>query len=404
MSLTVQMTRSETLRRVLGYRKLAQEQLSVLLLDGAYHLHAECQRALASLGHRVTSIAVTGTAPAVLQRLLWALVAHKPDFVLSINQIGFDAGGQIGGVLDALQMPVAVWYVDSPIFVLRDGNVPAAEVSSFFLWERDLIDEVRSRGGTDVHYLPLATDPESFSPGTGESRWMLSYVGNSSRQKCTTLRRRLQRPALKRLPALVQRLLHDRRAAPGSWVARCGTVSQDAISLFEAVTAEGDARYRRGVLRRLAGPELHLFGDPGWKRTLPRAHYGGPLNYGAPVAQVYGRTRVNLNMTSLQMPSAVNQRVFDVPAAGGFLLTDDQPALYELFEPGKEVATYADPAELPDLVRHYAQNETARRDLVERARDRILAQHTYQHRLRSIIQTLRQRHCCRPTVREPVLP
>ena len=55
------------------------------------------------------------------------------------------------------------------------------------------------------------------------------------------------------------------------------------------------------------------------------------VGYGAQSAQVYRDTLISVNATNLQMPSTVNQRLFDVPAAGGFLISDNQPEMAELF-------------------------------------------------------------------------
>ena len=82
-------------------------------------------------------------------------------------------------------------------------------------------------------------------------------------------------------------------------------------------------------------------------------------------------------------------RAADVPAAGGFLLTDFREQLGEILEVGKEVACYRDPGEIPLLVRFYLENESARREMAARARARVLAEHTYVHRLTRMLATIR---------------
>lgn len=62
-------------------------------------------------------------------------------------------------------------------------------------------------------------------------------------------------------------------------------------------------------------------------------------------------TAINVNQTSLQMRDAVNQRVFDCPAAGGFVITDNQPDLHEYFDVTREMVTYDSLGELSDKVR-----------------------------------------------------
>ena len=90
------------------------------------------------------------------------------------------------------------------------------------------------------------------------------------------------------------------------------------------------------------------------------------------------------------MKAAVNQRVFDVPAAGGFLLTDFREQLAECFEPGREMVCYQEPGELPELAEFYLKRPELRARLARRARRRVLAEHTYRHRVAAMVETLRR--------------
>ena len=54
------------------------------------------------------------------------------------------------------------------------------------------------------------------------------------------------------------------------------------------------------------------------------------------------------------------------------------------------MVSYRDPEEALDLVGYYLNHETERRALAEKARQRVLAEHTYRHRLASLIETMRQ--------------
>ncbi len=61
----------------------------------------------------------------------------------------------------------------------------------------------------------------------------------------------------------------------------------------------------------------------------------------------------------------------------------------ELFEPGKEIICYRDPGEVPELVRWWLDHPEARRKVVEAGRKRVLACHTWEARLRSMLDTLK---------------
>lgn len=89
------------------------------------------------------------------------------------------------------------------------------------------------------------------------------------------------------------------------------------------------------------------------------------------------------------MKGAVNQRVFDVPACDGFVLTDNQPQLAHLFEPGKEVLTYDEPGEIPERLASLLGNAAQRTKISAAARRRIVAEHTYEHRVTELCRVMR---------------
>jgi spore maturation protein CgeB len=99
---------------------------------------------------------------------------------------------------------------------------------------------------------------------------------------------------------------------------------------------DGTRRLRRDPIRKLIPYGLEVRGDDGWREVCERP--GPAISYRYDLPVFYRRCMLNLNATSLQMPTAINQRVFDCPAAGGFPLTDVQAALDDLFDVEREVA------------------------------------------------------------------
>ena len=92
--------------------------------------------------------------------------------------------------------------------------------------------------------------------------------------------------------------------------------------------------------------------------------------------------------TSLQMKGAVNQRVFDVPLAGGFVLSDNQPDLSELFAMGSEAVSYESLDDCREKIAFYLKNPDARERISSAARRRIQAEHLYLHRAKVILESL----------------
>jgi spore maturation protein CgeB len=75
------------------------------------------------------------------------------------------------------------WYVDSPAIILSLYDGRQSDLAFIFVWDPTYIPEVRALGFERVFPLPLATDPEVFSPEKaqpeGNGRQRVTFVGNS---------------------------------------------------------------------------------------------------------------------------------------------------------------------------------------------------------------------------------
>ena len=139
------------------------------------------------------------------------------------------------------------------------------------------------------------------------------------------------------------------------------------LPVSEQVDLEAAVLWRASQMDRvervsfLSHNGLKVFGDPAWADLLPDpSAYGGPLSYHRELAPFYQCVEVNLNFTSLQMKNGLNQRVFDVPATGAFLLTDYKGVLGEMFAPD-EVVTFRTVEEAQEKLAYYLKYPETRR-------------------------------------------
>jgi spore maturation protein CgeB len=136
-----------------------------------------------------------------------------------------------------------------------------------------------------------------------------------------------------------------------------------------------------------------VHGDKGWNRILGGRHnIKPPLNYYRELPVFYNTCRINFNATHLQMKEAVNQRVFDVPACGAFMLTDYQKSIDELFDAGKEIVIFREREEIPGLVKYYLNNPEKREAVSRKGMERVLKQHTYKHRIAALIDAMKEKY------------
>lgn len=377
---------SPNLRARLGYRRFQQSALDVLVIDARYHIVGEVKRALTALGHRVWSLPVAEDAEVMVRALLTALVQRRPDFVLTINHHGFDESGSIGTILNRLEIPVAAWYVDAPFFVLRGRPVPAREMSVLFTWERTFVPLLSRECCTE--YLPLAVDALAFQGEAQEKASGITFVGNSGTRAHAKWRLRL---GDEMDTEEVRTIATELRARTIDAIRRDG-LRTDALVADRVAAAAwlGTTDLRVQLLSAFSDEALTVHGDEGWQEHLTMAQLRPEVPYGPPLAAIYRSSAVNLNVTSLQMPTAVNQRLFDVPAAGGFLLTDAQTDVHQLFAED-EIAVYSDPDEAVDKARYYVKHPTRRVAMVERARARVANEHRYEHRVEALVGVMRDR-------------
>ncbi len=386
---------------------LKKDSLKILLINPDYFLIPEVMRAFRQLGHDVHLALFDkrrDDGEEVLRQLLVKVRDFSPDLVFTINHLGFDREGLLLDTLHRLRVPSVSWYVDSPAIILGLYDGPQSDLAFIFVWDPTYIPEVRSLGFERVFPLPLATDPEIFSPerARGTRRQQVSFVGNSlvgSVQK--KLGRLPDSPDFQKMfSGLSQafkpqpfRNLESLLASEGvtgdpliQGLDRQGLSDLEAALLWRATL-----EYRLTCVRELLPFEPVIYGDPGWCELLGNGVVlRSEVNYYDELPRVYGTTAINFNATSLQMKAAVNQRVFDAPAAGGFVLTDFREQLAELFEVGDEMACFGEPGEIGDLVLYYLQHPEVRKRMTAKARSRVLAEHTYRHRVAAMLDTMRR--------------
>ncbi|MFU2209864.1 CgeB family protein [Solidesulfovibrio sp. C21] len=340
-----------------------------------------------------------------------AVAEFRPDFLLTVNHLGVDREGVLLSLLAGMRLPLASWFVDSPELTLPLYAPAATADTVLFTWDTDSIEPLVAAGFPHVHYLPLAADETRFAPRPPEPaehpwRARVSFVGNSMRVK-TALRLAAAKPPQTLLDAfgelaagfgashhrLVRAYMAEVRPDLLPVYAALGTVER-GLAFETAVIWESTRRYRADCVARTMAHKPLLVGDPGWRDTFGGEgtdwRYQPELAYYNQLPLFYPLSEVNFNATSLQMKGAVNQRVFDVPACGAFVLTDERAQMERLFEPGREVAIYRDVEEIPELLARYLADPAARASIAAAGRRRVLAEHTYPRRMTELFAVMRQ--------------
>ncbi len=392
----------QLLREALGYRRYTGST-RVLVLDTGYLMVRDVVDAAHDLGWHVHSLPTRkegrGSGEFVGQLLL-AAATHKPDFILTINHLGFDEAGVLARLLRKFDLPTASWFVDHPLPVLggSPGNVSAT--CQVFCFERAALPWLREQGYEDPVFLPTASNRRYFHPSavrrgrSEELAWPLTFVGNSWWTKA-----RLEPPpwVIKGVEDLQQIHSLDRHSINQGLEESLAQLElpagQQRACYLVAATAMAEASVeRRGRLARALQPlDIRIHGDPAWQELAPGVRQGPPLDYATELPSLFAGCQVNANVTAEQMPTAVNPRVWDVPATGAFILTDAQEDALEFFEEDREVVVYRDFEEAADKARYYLDHDAEREAIAGAAHEKVERSHRFTHRLKMMAEVMRDR-------------
>lgn len=152
---------------------------------------------------------------------------------------------------------------------------------------------------------------------------------------------------------------------------------------------------RRHVFSTFSGRDLKIWGTE-WPACLPFTKI--VQDQGARVSvddyvKVFNASSININLHSSHERDGVepngdfiNPRTFELAAAGAFQLVDNRRLLSENFVPGEEVVTFSDEKDLLDKCDYYLAHPEERETIAAAGRRRALAEHTYENRLKTMLE------------------
>ena len=82
--------------------------------------------------------------------------------------------------------------------------------------------------------------------------------------------------------------------------------------------------------------------------------------------------------------------LYEATGVGTLLVIDERKDLQELFEPGKEVVTYACAEDCIEKVRYLLEHEDERAAIAKAGQERTLREHTYYHRMQELVDIVRK--------------
>jgi len=130
---------------------------------------------------------------------------------------------------------------------------------------------------------------------------------------------------------------------------------------------------RRAMIQALqhANIDVKVYGT-GWGQRLSFEE----------MVKMFNRSKINLNLNNAADTryKQIKGRNFEVPACGGFLLTEKAENLGDYYKYGSEIETYETVHELITSIKYYLKHEGRREEIAKAGYERTMREHTYFHR------------------------
>lgn len=371
--------------------------------------------ALDRMGHEVGAYPVVlekiggdGEGEKEEKRLREFLKNNRVDFVISnifapsVAQTTYELG-----------IKFALYGMDSPMYETYLPVYPRYDNCYLFFFDRREYEMAKRKGYTNVYHMPLAADvawTEKLVITDEEIRKYgcnVSFVGSLYSDN-------VYDRYLKRFPATVQQIFTEMMEESAfQWDGRdrlgesltpelAALVKNTCPELYTRPYELSDEYYLKGyffgrklthieralLLQVLAGQyDIHLYTRhddivPEGIRRFPE------ISQMTGAFKVFYSSKINLNITLRSIESGIPLRIFDIMSVGGFVLTNYQEEIPDLFAEGKEIVTFKTPEELIDKADYYLKHDTERINIGINGYKKVKKCYTYEHQLQKIISIL----------------
>ncbi|MBR3516869.1 MAG: glycosyltransferase [Lachnospiraceae bacterium] len=335
------------------------------------------------------------------------LMEHRFLFVFSINF--FPA---LSEVCEIAQVPYVCWTVDVPVQELFSPALKN-KCNRVFMFDRSQYEYFKGRNPEGIFHLPLATNVERWDAVIGKAADRqkyaadISFVGSLYSEKnayrkiagmseyskgyvrglieaqlqvygVNFIESMLTDALMQELDPLVPELHHP--------LCEGDTAAQRYLIAHSYIGSELAETERIRLLNALAEyyeVDLYTYSDTSVVPKV-RAHKG--VNTLTEMPLVFHKSRINLNITMRPIATGLSLRLFDVCGCGGFLLTNWQEELPELYEPGVEAEYFGSKEELLDKAGYYLEHDEKRAEIAILGYKRTKAEHTYDRRIAEMIR------------------
>jgi len=380
--------------------------LTVAFLNQNYLMQKEIIAALKRVNGIRLAVIVIPDIPSdeQAQAMCDALTQHNCAIVISVNDWGIDRSGITASFCESNGIVHVNWCADDPFYLSFFYNIPIrfSKNRIDFVSDRSYVVPMR-KAGMNAYFLPLATDPQLFMPDEVSQVYLRTacFVGNSYNRQIDKFTKDIEPFIDSLIPFLtallaehqkncdvdisdrVNRKITTMRLPTGVSCDKAVFIVKHVISYF----------YRKRFIESIAKAfsDFMVFGDEFWLLDIPQNQVSLAVAYYDNLCETYRQTKVNVDINRVVIREGLTQRVFDCLAAHSFVITSKKNIVQEFFVTEgdkREVVMFDSDAHALELIRYFAAHDSEREAIVKRGRDRVLAQHTYDCRMREMLSVV----------------
>lgn len=110
------------------------------------------------------------------------------------------------------------------------------------------------------------------------------------------------------------------------------------------------------------------------------------VSYLDEMPKVFHLSKINLNITLRSIESGIPLRILDIMGVGGFVMTNYQEELEEMFEPDKDIVYFRDERELLKKTEYYLRHEKERLQIAMNGYKKVREKYSYLSQLKKIFE------------------
>ncbi|MDN4523618.1 CgeB family protein [Fictibacillus fluitans] len=269
----------------------------------------------------------------------------KPDLVLT--SVSFLLPSEMAVYIKSQKIPSAVWLTEDPFYM--DSTLKLAEHYDYlFTIEKSAIPYYFEKGHHQTYYLPLGTDPATFTSFDVKKMYDVCLIGFP-------------------YPDRIELINHITRESDLSLL----LVGDEWMDILN------NEQKQRVTIKTWTLPENAA-------KCYQQAHIA--LNPQRP-------HQLEINENSVQVPAnSVNNRTFDLAACGVFQLLSSKKVLPLHMTENEELVFYENKEDCLNKIQFYLTHPHEAMAIAEKAKATVLKFHTFKHRIQEMLRIIQENH------------